>query len=200
MDKIVGALLTAILAIVIVVSLSYYIVSQPNQTQNNPSPTPTPTPEPTPTITPSPSETPTGQGSIYKPNVPEFTVEFVSGAVKIKIKNQPFVDYYDANVGNTIFFYYTIRVKEHTSTNWRELYHPSWGFLHQDDLSEYTEVSYSSNKWGYETVSFSSGTQVDIQVEAMIGSIHRDASTYWAPWIFDGETSGWSETQTITLL
>jgi hypothetical protein len=40
---------------------------------------------------------------------------------------------------------------------------------------------------------------VDFQVEALIGSVHRDASTFWAPWVFDGEVSGWSNTQTVTI-
>ena len=138
--------------------------------------------------------------SIPTPSVPEFTVEYVSGTVEVRIKNQPFVDYYDADLGNTIFFYYNIHVKRHTSVNWGELYNPSDGFLHQDDLSDYTNVSYSSGRWGYETVSFPSGTQVDFQVEAMIGYTHRQVSGGMiVPWVFTGETSGWSETQTITI-
>jgi hypothetical protein len=56
MDKaVIGMLLITILAIVTITSLSYYIVSQPNQTQNTQ--TPTPLPEQTPTPTP-PVETP----------------------------------------------------------------------------------------------------------------------------------------------
>ena len=84
--------------------------------------------------------------SIPKPSVPEFTVEYVSGTVEVRIKNQPFEDYYDDSLGQHVFFYYNIRVKQHSSTNWGELYNPSDGFLHQDDLSEYTEVSYSSSR------------------------------------------------------
>ena len=75
MDKIAGILLVALLALAFTVSLSYYILSQPNQTQNTPSPTPTPTPSPM--STPSPSGEPTEPTSIPKPSVPEFTVEFV---------------------------------------------------------------------------------------------------------------------------
>ena len=45
MDKIAGILVISLLALVFAVSLSYYILNQPNQAQNNPSPTPTPTPE-----------------------------------------------------------------------------------------------------------------------------------------------------------
>jgi hypothetical protein len=79
LNKIAGILLIALLAIVTTVGLSYYILNQPNQTQNNPSPTPTPTPTPTPppTPTPSPTETPTEPASIPKPSIPDFTLKFV---------------------------------------------------------------------------------------------------------------------------
>ena len=50
--KIIGALLIALLAIVIATSLSYFIFGQTNQTPISPSPTPTLTPEPTPTSSP----------------------------------------------------------------------------------------------------------------------------------------------------
>lgn len=86
-QKIVAIFLVALLTIVSTISLSYYVLSQPNQTQNILSPTPTPTPEPTatpeatpiqtPTHTPSPSQDPTEQAFITKPSVPEFTVKFV---------------------------------------------------------------------------------------------------------------------------
>ena len=62
--KIIGTLLIALIAIVSTVSLSYFLLSQPNQTPNNPSPTPTPSPEPTPTQSPAttPTPRPTGEG------------------------------------------------------------------------------------------------------------------------------------------
>jgi len=58
LDKIAGILLISLLAIVSITSLSYYIVSQPNQTQNPPSPTPTPTSIPTLTPAPTPTSSP----------------------------------------------------------------------------------------------------------------------------------------------
>ena len=33
----------------------------------------------------------------------------------------------------------------------------------------------------------------------MIGYVHRDASQAFAPWVFTGEKSGWSNTQTLTI-
>jgi len=55
--KVIGILLIAILAIVLTVSISYFIFSQPNQTPNTPSPTPTPTPTPAPSPTSEPTPT-----------------------------------------------------------------------------------------------------------------------------------------------
>jgi hypothetical protein len=49
------------------------------------------------------------------------------------------------------------------------------------------------------------GTQTDIQVEAMIGSIGRQfnpnatSQIDMYPYVFTGETSGWSNAQTVTL-
>ena len=176
--KIIGILLIAILAIVLTASISYYIYSQPNQTQNVPSPTPTQTPEPTPT--PSPSEEPTEPASIPKPSVPEFTVEFFdssydvpttystdpytgetvthegyhveSRTIEVKIKNEPFVSYWIQNSSSganwSINFYYNIRIKGHFSEDWNELYNPE-GYIHQDSGAEYTVRTYDSGESVY---------------------------------------------------
>jgi hypothetical protein len=58
---------------------------------------------------------------------------------------------------------------------------------------------------GTKMIKFPSGAQIDFQVEAMIGYVHRvhnpNATSHLEmfPYLFTGETSGWSETQTITL-
>jgi hypothetical protein len=43
------------------------------------------------------------------------------------------------------------------------------------------------------------GTQIDIHVQAMIGEIGRDGRFVPAPWVFRGETSDWSNIQTIDI-
>jgi hypothetical protein len=172
---------------------------------------------------------------IPKPSVPEFTVELVdssydvpttystdpytgenvthagyhveSRTIEVKIKNQPFVSYYDAGRGWTINFYYNIRLKGHFSEDWKELFRASDGYLTQSD-SEYTVISYQGEYSPTEGMDFTSqtimtnfpsGSQLDFQVEAMIGYVHRDASIPFAPWVFTGEKSGWSETLTLTV-
>jgi len=169
---------------------------------------------------------------IPKPSVPEFTVELVdssydvpttysidpytgenvthtgyhveSTSIEVKIKNQPFVSYYDTSSGWNINFYYNIRIKGHYSEDWTELYRASDGYPHQDSESEYTVRTYTLGEntdtiLGTKMIEFPPGAQVDFQVEAMIGYVHRDATSFMAPWVFTGEKSGWSETQTLTI-
>jgi hypothetical protein len=165
--------------------------------------------------------------SIPKPAVPEFTVTLIdssydvpasssidpytgqtvtrpashveSRTIEISIKNQPFTPY------GTINFFYNIRFKGHFSEDWSELFRVSDGYPTQDLESEYTVLSfvgeYSSTE-GMEfrtsavLTNFPPGAQVDFQVKAMIGSVNRDPL---GGWIFSGEESGWSNTQTITI-
>jgi len=187
MDKaVIGLLLIAILAVVSATSLAYYLATQTNQTQNSTSPTPTPASTPA----PSPSEEPTEPISLPKPSVPEFTVGLINyNVIEVEIKNQP-----------ELWVDYNIRVRSHFSENWTELYHSPQvqdfyepdAYPHQSE-SDYTVLSFS--------VDYPAGSLVDIQVEAIVGIWVRPgiATNMFAPWVYDTETSGWSETQTITL-
>ena len=221
MDKIAGILLIAVLAIAFTISLSYYVLSQPNQTQNSSSPTPTPTP----------TEEPIEQTSIPKPSVPEFTVTLVdssynvpttystdpytgdpvtheghrveSRTIVVKIKNQPFVPYYDASRDRTINIYLNIRVKGHFTEDWKVLYEGA--YMPPDSGAEYTVRTYVSGTSAYvidtgsKQIDFPANATVDFQVEAMIGYIYRGPGYLFSSWDFEGETSGWSATQTINL-
>ena len=130
-----------------------------------------------------------------------------SRTIEVKIKNHPFTPYeIQDSAGNswTINFYFNIRIKGHFSEDWIELYRPSDGYPYQSD-SDYTIFSYdwggdADTILGTKMMRIPAGSQVDFQVEAMIGYVHRDGSiSMWAPWVFEGETSGWSNTQTITI-
>lgn len=233
MDKIAGILLIFLLALVFGVSLSYYILSQPNQTSNNPSPTPVPTPATTPN--PSPSGEPTAPASIPKPSVPEFTVELVDTSydvpttystdpytgkqvthegyhvsrrtIEVRIKNQPFTPFTDSD-GREIKFYYNVRYKGHFTEDWGEwgeVYNP--GQMPTQSNSEYTVISYNSEG----TYSFnlapvsrmlevSPNGQVDFQVKALVGYRYEAVTVPgFHGWFFEGEESGWSNTQTLTI-
>ena len=127
---------------------------------------------------------------------------------KMTIENQPFVPYYDEESGWNITFYYNIRVKGSYSEDWIEMYRPSNGYPLQSD-SEHTVISLGTlNEGGLSLVTdakmidLPSGGQLDFQVEAMIGYVHRSGVHIPIPssgWGFTGETSGWSNTQTITI-
>jgi hypothetical protein len=164
--------------------------------------------------------------SATKPNVPEFTLKYVdlgtydvppstspstnpftgettnitiSGyhvdnrRIELTIKNQPFTSY-ESN-GQIINFFFNVRFKGYYVQNWTNLYFTE-DYIVENYSSAYTKLSYSLGRIFGE---LNPKGQVDFQVEAFIGSIHRDASTFWAPWVFDGESSGWSNTQTITI-
>jgi hypothetical protein len=129
-------------------------------------------------------------------------------SIEVKIKNQPFTPYeIQDSYGNnwTINFFYNIRIKGHFSGDWIELYRASDGYLTQSDL-QYTVISYvwggdADTVMGTKMIKLPAGGQVDFQVEAMIGYVHREI-TIPVPgtgWVFTGETSGWSNTQTITI-
>jgi hypothetical protein len=229
LDKIAGILLIALLAIITAVSLSYYILNQPNQTQNNLSPTPTPTPSPTPTK--SPSETPTETVSIPKPSVPEFTLKYVdtsydvpsstttttdpytgeqtvtthpgyhvkNGTIEVTIKNQEFTPY-PIDSQHTISLFYYVSYKGHYAEDW-DYYPPStYGreysaiFIHQS-TSDYTVVQFRAPSEG----------EMDFRVQAQIGYYNSSQEFYPVPgapitiYTFNGEVSGWSATQTITI-
>jgi len=141
----------------------------------------------------------TGENVTY----PGYHVKRVT--LDMTIKNQPFVPYYDAESGWNISFYYNIRIKGYYSGDWIELYRPSDGYPTQSD-SEYTVISLGTlgeNGLHLETnaksIDVPSGGKVDFQVEAMIGYVHRVVEGSMAPWYFTGETSGWSNTQTLAI-
>jgi len=124
--------------------------------------------------------------------------------IELKIKNQPFTPYTETG-GQNIDFYYNIRIKGHFTSDWIELYNPSDGFPPQSLDSEYTEFSYiwggeANTNMGSKSIDLRAGAQVDFQVEAMIGYTSRSGEPPWFPWTFYGETSGWSSTQTLTIV
>ena len=118
---------------------------------------------------------------------------------QIWIKNQPFTAYqiYENDVNWTINLFYNIRLKGHFSQEWGyyRLYNGSTdGNLRQDYDSEYTVVAIDSY--------LPSEGKVDFQIEALIGYEQGIVTVPGVPGtqrIITGESSGWSETQTLTI-
>jgi hypothetical protein len=149
------------------------------------------------------------RASVTRPSIPEFTVKLVENRnIDVTIKNQPFVPYYNASSGWNISFYYNVRIKGGVIQNWTELYLVEDVPTQSD--SEYTVLSYAlagENTYilGDKIIEFPTVTQVDFQVEAMIGYVHRvfnpNATNQLEmyPYVFTGETSGWGNIQTLTI-
>jgi hypothetical protein len=214
LDKIAAILLITLLAIVFAVSMSYYVLSQSNQTQNNSSPIPTPTPEATPTPTstptPSPSETPTETAAIPKPYAPEFTLQLVDDSLglQIEIQDQPIID----NGEDTANIFYNIRIKDHDSTDWHyttvpDPSHGIRGYFMQTGVTGVTRLV-SPVEGIKESIGRNDSFQVDYQIEAINGYLGTGLTSGGIPPIgFDPNstpviivnTSGWSEIQTITI-
>jgi hypothetical protein len=131
-------------------------------------------------------------------------------SIEVRIKNQPFTPYeiQDSN-GNrwAVNLFYNIRIRGHFSGDWIELYRPSDGYPHQLSDSDYTVLSYvlgegdADTVLGTKMIKLPPRSQIDFQVEAMVGYIHRENVTAvpGSGWVFTGESSGWSSTQTITI-
>ena len=90
---------------------------------------------------------------------------------------------------------YQIRTKGHYAQDWTNLSFVEDGFFSASN-STYTTVSYpiySGSVWG----DLRANDQVDFQVKAMIGYVHRTVG--FMSWYFTGESSDWSPTQTIRI-
>ncbi|MCL2642341.1 MAG: hypothetical protein FWD52_02325 [Candidatus Bathyarchaeota archaeon] len=127
-------------------------------------------------------------GTITKPGEHIKKIE-----IEITIKNQ--------NYPTTIM--YNIRTKGHFAQEWQNRFYATtnsdYGYPEQSK-GQYTVIT-------LHTENYPDGAKVDIQVEAMSGTIswEPDGTTFGVPggdgkrWFFDGVTSGWSKTQTLTI-
>jgi hypothetical protein len=133
-----------------------------------------------------------------------------NNTIQVKIKNQAFNPFVITENGNswTINLNYNIRIRGHfaqQSQDWIELYRASDGYPHQWSDSDYTILSYpigvnSHTFMGTIMIDLKAGDKVDFQVEAMSGYTTREVTSIpGAGWTFNGVTSGWSNTQTITI-
>ncbi len=126
----------------------------------------------------------------------------------LTIKNQPFkpITVQEDNATWIVDFYYNIRVKGHYENEWMPIYHVDSGYMKASNTT-YTIVTYSTRgNNGFDIpIGSNPGDKADVQVQALIGYGHRvlNASEtvqyLMFPWVFTGETSDWSSTQTVTI-
>lgn len=164
--------------------------------------------------------------AISKPSAPEFTLESISypydvpttyttdpfsgetmthpgyhvenKTIVFKIKNQPFTPY-TVN-GSEVNLFYQVRMKGHFETdNWYTIYwepnkYPKWS------TSEYT--TFPARFYAAGSDNFKNGDQLDIQVQALVGSIVFVNGRMWGQsdyYTFDGVKGDWSSTYVYTV-
>ena len=129
----------------------------------------------------------------------------VSQIIEVRIKNEPFTSFviegsnrdYDAE------YLYNIRWKGHFEDSWHGVYYGGSRYLYRipGDETIYPPLKEPSTGLGIENTYLYDNNiptygQLDFQVEAMIG--YLDDSDY-PNLIFVGESSGWSNTQTLNI-
>ncbi len=131
------------------------------------------------------------------------------------IKNQPFTSYNDSS-GNYIGLYYNFRVKGHYGDEWT--YYPfgtngvSTWLYGRFDSGSLSSPEYPASNSDYTTASINfyslfneqnvpAGSQLDFQVQVLIGQVNIVYTELMAGdgYNFTGESSDWSNTQTITI-
>jgi hypothetical protein len=105
---------------------------------------------------------------------------------------------------NDYSLYYNIRYKGQYTTNWTELFHAGTYIVAQSGqystASFLLSGSYPSSIFGdiYRLIIPADAT-VDFQVEALIGTTTRGSIHFGSGDTFSGESSGWSNTQTLNV-
>ncbi len=171
------------------------------------------------------AQTATPTPTIPMPSVPQFTIKYVNSSyevpasstinqftgqevtspsyhvenssIVITILNQPFTPYIIDNYGNRVNLLYNVRMKGQFTDVWTNLYNN----LEDHPLSsgsEYTVLTFPVNSNASNSLTIPIGSQVDFQVQAMIG-YGQVFEGFGTPLIFHGNTSGWSDTQTVTI-
>ena len=131
-------------------------------------------------------------------------------SVAFKIKNQPFTSYTDSS-GNNISLYFNFRFKGHFGNEWRHYpfsdngqgTHRYSSLFYTSDQSpklsasnfEYTDI-FLGLPFLFGVNNPPIGSQVDFQVQALIGHIDYAGDGFYN---FIGQTSDWSNTQTLTI-
>lgn len=163
---------------------------------------------------------PVNAQTVTTPSVPEFTVKYVdrsydvpttttidpySGStithqgyhvenrtIEVTITNQPLA----SNQSNEL--YLNIRTKGPYTNEWTTIYTADTSFLRQAS-GETTTVVYSLDANEYPFWDSVNKGFVEFQVEALVGSVHRSSIEFAAPFVFEGQESGWSNTKSVTV-
>lgn len=163
------------------------------------------------------------QAATEQPSTPQFTVElsgpafdipptytfnpstglfdandgyhFQYSVVNVVIQNQPFT-----NQSNYDFLYYNVRIKpqNYVDSYWNELFHAGADGYPIQTSGNTTVIPIAIEGTQASGILIGAGDSTDIQVEAMIGHVGRN-QTFPYEYIFYGEVSDWSSTQTVAV-
>ncbi len=151
-------------------------------------------------VTDAQTPTPAPTATLPQPSISEFTAKFVESSLEIKIKNQP--QPLMAMVSNSSLFY-AFRLKDHVNSqewNYAPIYYvgsSSYGTYYKASNSNYTIVSFPLGT--YPLTNILGSGQIDLQVMALIGNEVPTNYENGTVYGFYGATSGWSNTQTISV-
>lgn len=131
--------------------------------------------------------------------------------IEVSIKNPAFTPYVDTD-NRSINLYYSIQIRGHFNGSWFYLDDGYYGtdnhYAGSDFNSEYTTFQYglagNNGTDGLRCIGIPENGQADLQVQAFIGYNTKiiDGITMMGEvshYVFTGESSDWSQTQTVTL-
>ena len=127
---------------------------------------------------------------------------FEYSTVEVIIKNQVFTD--QTNIDHLL---YNVRLKPHDYPDnyWQELFNPNLDGFPIQTSSNFTIIPIAAEGATELQYQIAAGATTDVQVKAMIGHIERGFNSNATnqiemyPYVFVGQTSGWSDTHTVTL-
>ncbi len=143
----------------------------------------------------------TGKQTIVGSTIGE---SIANASITVRITNQPFTPYTDAN-NNNIQLYYNVRWKGQYTDSWEASLFP-YVYVVQDSSNDYTDIplGFTSNTFTWGDVAqinwHALGNSVNIQVEACTGYIIQTGNPPYSPLnqtFIESESSDWSNTQTI---
>lgn len=145
--------------------------------------------------------------SVPKPSVPNFTLQIIGSSVQMKIINQLVIP----NGHDTANIFYNIRIKSHDSSNWVNTTVPDQsqgirGYIAEIGTSGSTVTQKDFNSINTLLGLPDDSHQIDYQVEAINGYLNTSPTQVPPIGVNPNSTpvvvvntSGWSNTQTITL-
>jgi|WetSurMetagenome_2_1015567.scaffolds.fasta_scaffold96662_2 hypothetical protein len=129
----------------------------------------------------------TGEQKIQTPGSPSQSGQ--NRTIELKIKNQPFTSYQIDNYKHWINFWYNVSYKGSFENDWKTYFSNHGGRGFGQSESDYTVISFT-----YPPIK----GQIDFRIQAQIG-YYTQFFMPWEDYKFTGQSSGWSNVQTISI-